>query len=629
VSGHKNIAVKSSRIVTPEGEVDGLILIDGGRIQQVTKRLDSGFQSEINESTVMDFGDLVVSPGVVDAHVHVNDPPRPGSDPWEGFESATAAAAAGGVTTIIDMPLNSIPVTTSFAALEQKRSAAAGNCHVDVGFYGGLVEGNRSELCSLIEQGVCGLKAFMCESGLAEFPAATELDLRAGLESLKSTGIPLLVHAELVDGRKVSDTSDSPNSYSRYANSRPPTFETAAIEMLIKLCREYRTPIHIVHLATAAALPMIKSAKEEGLPITVETCPHYLYFSESEIGDGQTMFKCAPPIRDEENRLALCEAVQSGLIETVGSDHSPCPAILKLIDEGDFENAWGGISGLQLSLPVLWTVGRRLGWTTDLMAQRLATRPAEIFGLADRKGKIAAGFDADLTVWDPDKTFVVRGENLHHRHPITPYEGRELYGVTAATFVRGKQVFRDDRLTRDRNGELLRPSKFVSACTARFLNGLDAQTLRGVLESCCASKTWIEGMTEGGPFRNDESLLSRGESNWQNAIESDWLEAFSAHPRIGDVESLREKYANTKRIAGGEQSGVDSADDETLNRLAAANDEYFEKFGFIFIVCATGKSANEMLEILESRLPNDRESELRIAAAEQLKITKIRIRKLV
>ncbi len=609
-------AIASSRVVTPEGEVKAAVVIEGSKIVDVIDR--AAVSPEI---PLTDFGGLVISPGVIDTHVHVNEP---GRTEWEGFETATAAAALGGVTTIIDMPLNSNPVTTTVAALSAKRNAAKGKCRVNVGFYGGLIPGNVAELEALIDEGVFGVKAFLCDSGLDEFPGVGEKELRLALETLRPSGLPLLAHAEIVGETPLMG---NPESYAEYAASRPETFETEAIDLLIKLCREFKTPVHIVHLAAASAIPSIENAKREGLPLTVETCPHYLYFVDHQIADGQTQFKCAPPIRDANNRKRLCLAVRSGLIETLGSDHSPCPPELKHLDVGDFAKAWGGIASLQLLLSATNTVARFFRWTPELLAQRLSKRPAEIFGLGDTKGQIKKGYDADLVVWDPQKSFVCDGRTLAHRHEVTPYDDCELFGVVNETYVLGKIVCRDGLLIGEPNGKVLRRNQPNSVVL--ILNQLPANDRRQVFESCCASPAWIEQMMSESIFRYDIELFRKAEDAFEGLGEEDLMEAFSAHPRIGNVESLRKKYANTKTIASGEQSGVNSASDAVLQRLAEANDEYFDKFGFIFIVCATGKSAQDMLDMLESRLPNDREIEMANAAVEQMEITKIRLRKLI
>lgn len=449
-ASNAKFAIVSSRVVTGGSTIPAAVVVQDDTIIDVVDSADlpDGIRIE-------DVGDLVVSPGLIDAHVHVNEP---GRTEWEGFESATSAAAAGGVTTIIDMPLNSSPVTTNAENLRLKREAATGKCHVDVGFYAGLVPGNEDQIEGLLQQGVMGVKAFLCDSGLDEFPAAGEAELRGALKKLAGTGVPLLAHAEIIPV-DFKTQIDDPASYIQYANSRPPKFELLAIELLIKLCREFDSPIHIVHLATAEALEMIKSAKQEGLKLSVETCPHYFYFCQSDISDGQTSYKCAPPIRDKDNRDRIVDAIANGLIETIGSDHSPCTPDLKSLptsqSPGDFTKAWGGIAGLQLTLPVTRTVGQQSGWSFEMMAERLSSRPADLFGLT-RKGRIEAGFAADLVVWDPDSAFVVAGKELFHRHPVTPYEGRELKGTVSRTFVSGKLVFDSGKLTTGYYGTLLK-----------------------------------------------------------------------------------------------------------------------------------------------------------------------------
>lgn len=617
----KRFAIRSSRVVTPTGERSAAIIIDNGMIVGVTSHHELP-----DDLDVIDCGDSVISPGVVDAHVHINEP---GRADWEGFETATAAAAAGGVTTLIDMPLNSSPVTTTLAALEEKRTAAEGKCRVDVGFYGGVVPGNEGDLQQLIDSGVFGLKAFMCDSGLDEFPASGEAELRSALATLKMSGVPLLVHAEII-----GDAPEPKNerSFKEFLLSRPAQFEVDAIELVTNLCKEFATPVHIVHLATKQALQLIGAAKKDGLPLTVETCPHYLHFCSNEIEDGATSFKCTPPIRDNVNRDELVAAVENGLIETIGSDHSPCPPDMKQLDTGNLSKAWGGIASLQLTLSVMSTLARQQNWSLALLSERLSQRPAEIFGLGGSKGRIENGYDADLVVWNPESKFTVYGKELHHRHHVTPYEGRELYGVVNQTFVRGNLVYdsnrnQDERLVGDPCGALLTRKPNIGIASALNCRSDDGKF--ALLESCCASKTWIERMIENKPCSDDEEVISRAKESWNDVSEGDLMEAFSAHPRIGDVDTLRAKYANTKALASGEQSGVDSADEAVLQRLAAANDEYFDKFGFIFIVCATGKTANEMLDLLEARLKNDRDTELKNAAAEQLKITIIRLRKLI
>ena len=483
-SSNASFAISSSRVITPRGQIAASIVIENGKIAQIVEGNDAP-----DEMSCISYGDLVISPGLVDAHVHINEP---GTD-WEGFATATKSAAAGGVTTLIDMPLNSLPVTTDVAAFDMKVDSSQGKLSVDVGFYGGVVPNNQAQIPWLLDQGVLGVKAFLCDSGLEQFPAAGELELRAALADLKTQGVPLLAHAEIETKVKTNETNDS-TSYQQYMRSRPPKFELTAIKLLIELCREYQTPVHIVHLATAEALPMIEAAKLAGLPLTVETCPHYLFFNAMNVDAGDTRFKCAPPIRDEANRSKLCDAVASGLIDTIGSDHSPCPPDLKELESGDFTKAWGGIAGLQLTLPASWTALQSHGVTFSDLAQRTSTRPAEVFGLADRKGKIEVGYDADLVVWNPKKQFLVSTAGLFHRHPVTPYESTQLQGTVEHTFLRGTQVFESKKLPQHSSpgGQLLFRSNARPNSVALFLDSLSEAKQTMALESCCASTAWVK-----------------------------------------------------------------------------------------------------------------------------------------
>jgi allantoinase len=396
-----------------------------------------------------DAGDAAVMPGVVDTHVHVNEP---GRTEWEGFDTATRAAAAGGVTTIVDMPLNSIPATTSVAGFDAKRRAAEGRCFVDVGFWGGVVPGNVSELQGLVAAGVLGFKCFLVPSGVDEFPAVTEADLRIAMPVLAALGVPLLVHAELpgpIDDatRQVAarlarwpGTAADARRYATYLATRPKQAENDAIALSIALCREYRVATHIVHLSSAEALTPLSHARADQCPITVETCPHYLTFAADEIPDGATAFKCAPPIRDQENRELLWSALAGGSIQMVASDHSPSPPALKQTGSGDFLRAWGGISSLQLSFAATWTGASARGCSLTQVAEWMCRAPARLAGF-DRKGAIEVGYDADLVVCNPEGEITVEGRSLMHRHPLTPYEGRVLRGVVERTYLAGRRIY--------------------------------------------------------------------------------------------------------------------------------------------------------------------------------------------
>jgi allantoinase len=434
--------LRSQRLVTPEGMRSGTLLFADGKIE----RLES---NEARYEGVLDVGDLTVSPGLVDCHVHINEP---GRTEWEGFATATQAAAAGGVTTLVDMPLNCIPVTTDAVALEQKLTACRGQLHVDVGFWGGVVPGNVEALAGLAEAGVLGCKAFMVHSGIDEFPNATESDLRRAMPVLKCLGLPLLAHAELDLG---APAFAAPQRYQSYLASRPCSWEDEAIRLLVRLCEETGCAVHIVHLSSASALPIVRAAKQRGLPLSAETCPHYLCLSAEEIPDGATHFKCAPPIRGSENREALWQALLDGVIDFVITDHSPCTPALKLQERGDFQAAWGGIASLSLGLASIWTEASRRGATPCMLARWMSEAPARFAGLGTRKGLLAPGHDADLVVWDPDESFVVERGDLHFRHKLSPYLGRTLRGRVHMSVLRGALVHRAGATLGEARGELL------------------------------------------------------------------------------------------------------------------------------------------------------------------------------
>jgi allantoinase len=398
----------------------------------------------------------LVMAGLVDTHVHINEP---GRTEWEGFASATRAAAAGGVTTLVDMPLNSIPPTTTVSGLEEKLAAARAKCSVDVGFWGGLVPGNTGELAGLAAAGVVGFKCFLIHSGVDEFPNVTENDLRIALPELTKLGALLIVHAEVPGPIDTAANADgAPESETKYATflaSRPRAAEDEAVALMINLCREFGTRVHIVHHSSADSLLLLREAKAAGLKITAETCPHYLVFAAEEIPDGATQFKCCPPIRERENREQLWNALESGVIDMIVSDHSPCPPEMKLPESGDFLQAWGGISSLQLRLPVVWTECKRRGFSLADVARWLSSAPASLVGLKARKGSIAVGYDADVVIWNPAKQFRVEGDSLHHRHKLTPYQDRVLAGVVEKTFLRGRKIYDSGEFIGERSGQLL------------------------------------------------------------------------------------------------------------------------------------------------------------------------------
>ena len=376
--------------------------------------------------------DEVLLPGLVDTHVHINEP---GRTEWEGFATATRAAAAGGVTTLIDMPLNSIPPTIDVAALEQKRDAARGNCHVDVGFWGGAVPGSLGRLRELHAAGVFGCKAFLVHSGVDEFPPLSGAQLAEAMKEVADFGGLLIVHAEAAE--LIGDARG--HDYQDFLAARPAAAELSAVHQVIDLARATGARVHVLHLATATALPELAAARADGVRVTVETCPHYLTFSADDIADGATEFKCCPPIRAATDREGLWAGLATGVIDAIVSDHSPAPAELKLAGDGDFGAAWGGIASLQLGLPISWTAARARGFGLAAVVEWMARGPADLVGLR-QKGRITVGADADLVAFAPDETFTVDPAALHHRHPITPYAGRELTGVVRRTWLRGVET---------------------------------------------------------------------------------------------------------------------------------------------------------------------------------------------
>ncbi|WP_219416704.1 allantoinase AllB [Pseudonocardia nigra] len=430
-----DLLVRAPRVITPDGERPGSVGVRDGRIVAV-EPFDPGPDTELAAREVVELGpDEVLLPGLVDSHVHVNDP---GRTEWEGFASATRAAAAGGVTTIVDMPLNSIPPTVDVAALDVKRKTASGQSHVDVGFWGGAVPGNLADLRGLHDAGVFGFKCFLLHSGVDEFGHLEPDELAAALRELRAFDGLMIVHAE--DAHAIDEAPHAHGRrYTDFLASRPRQAENTAIAQVIALARETGCRVHILHLSSADALPMIADARRDGVALTVETCPHYLSFTAEEIADGATQFKCCPPIREEDNRDALWEGLRAGLIDCVVSDHSPCTPELKRLDIGDFGAAWGGVASLQLGLPAVWTEARRRGFGLPDVVRWMAQRPAELTGLR-RKGRIAPGCDADLVAFAPDAEFVVDPAALHHRNPVTPYAGRTLGGVVRATWLRGGQI---------------------------------------------------------------------------------------------------------------------------------------------------------------------------------------------
>jgi allantoinase len=441
--------LRSRRVVTPEGERPAAVHIRDGTIAAV-----GGFDDVPPGVPAVEGGDAAVLPGLVDTHVHVNEP---GRTHWEGFATATRAAAAGGVTTLLDMPLNSIPPTTTAANLAAKRAVAEGQCWVDVGFWGGAVPDNAADLKALHDAGVFGFKAFLVDSGVGEFEYLDPTALAAVAAEMAVLGARLIVHAEVPEPIAAATAAlgrADPRRYATYLASRPPAAEEEAVAQLIELVRAHGIRVHVLHLSAAGALEPLRAARAEGLTITAETCPHYLALSAEDVADGATAHKCAPPVREAANRESLWAGLRGGTIDFVVSDHSPCPDDLKRPDDGNFLRAWGGISSLQLGLRVVWTEARRRGATLGDVARWMAEAPAGFAGL-EHKGCVEAGKDADLVLFDPDAESTVQRDELEHRHKVCPYLGKTLAGRVAATWVRGVRVQRDGHVAGDPAGRLL------------------------------------------------------------------------------------------------------------------------------------------------------------------------------
>lgn len=408
--------LSSTRVVLPTGTRAATVVLEGAKIAAV----------EPHGHADVDYGDLVLMPGLVDSHVHVNEP---GRTEWEGFATATRAARAGGITTIVDMPLNSLPPTTTVAALEEKQRHAHGDVHVEL--WGGVIPGNTGELRPMLERGARGFKCFLVHSGVDEFPNVNEEQLREAARELAGTNAPLLVHAELAE--HLHEPHGDPHEYATYLASRPNLAEDAAIELVLRVCRDTGARMHIVHLSSASAVSLLVRARNEGLPLTAETTPHYLHFAAERVPHGHTEYKCAPPIREQANRERLWRALAAGLIDLVVSDHSPCTPELK---RGDFMEGWGGIASLQFLLPILWTNARLRGHTIDDLARWSSAAPARLANLRT-KGAIEPGSDADLTIWSPEQSFTITEDLIRHRHKVTPYLGETLHGVVKQTWVGG------------------------------------------------------------------------------------------------------------------------------------------------------------------------------------------------
>jgi allantoinase len=435
-------AFLSNRVVTSQGTQPAALLVEDGKIRAICR------PSELPADTIFhDCSNDAILPGLVDTHVHIN---QPGRTEWEGFRTATRAAAAGGYTTLVDMPLNCLPETTTVAALKAKRAAAQGECFVDWAPWGGAVANNQEHIRPLARAGVRGFKCFLIYPGCDGFTMIDQQQLEAALPSIAESGLPLLVHAELAGPidlamEKLRDADW--RSYYTYLASRPDEAELQAIRLMIRLCRQYSFRLHIVHLSTALALDDLRAARAEGLPITVETCPHYLHFAAEDIPDGATLLKCAPPIRSRTNQNALWQALRDGTIDMVVTDHSPCLPEMKRTETGRFDLAWGGIASLSVALSAMHTDCHQRGFTLDHLARWMSSAPAALAGISNQAGSLEAGREANFILFDTEATHTVTADKLHYRHAISPYLGETLRGVVKATYLRGEPIYRTGTFT--------------------------------------------------------------------------------------------------------------------------------------------------------------------------------------
>jgi allantoinase len=441
----------SKRIVTPQGTRPGALLVEDEKIRAICN------PSEIPaDAVVHDCGDDALLPGLVDTHVHIN---QPGRTEWEGFRTGTRAAAAGGYTTLVDMPLNCLPETTTVDALEQKRSAAQDKCFIDWAPWGGAVADNQQHILPLARAGVLGFKCFLIYPGCDGFTMIDQQQLEAALPFITESRLPLLVHAELagpIDAATQSLHDADWRRYATYLASRPDQAELEAIRLMIRLCRQYGFRLHIVHLSTALALDELRAARAEGLPVTVETCPHYLHFAAEEIANGATLLKCAPPIRGKENQQQLWSGLRDGIIDMIATDHSPCPPAMKGEEPGRFDLAWGGIASLSVALSVIHTECRQRGFTLDEIVRWMSSAPATLAGMGHRAGALTSGREANFIIFDSEAEFTVTPDRLHYRHPISPYLNQTLRGTVIATYLRGEAVYREGTFAQTPSGREVR-----------------------------------------------------------------------------------------------------------------------------------------------------------------------------
>lgn len=446
--GSEVVAVRSDKVVLDDTISPAEIVICNGKIVDI---LPKRSWVRPRGEKVLDVGDLVVMPGIIDPHVHIYEP---GHLTCEGFASVTKAAAAGGITTIVDMPLYSCPPTTTLAGLDSKLLSAKGQCHIDVAFWGGIIPGNQAELLPMLKAGVPGFQCFLMATGVEDFPHICLQDLHVAIQELQNTECVLLFHAEQEPNQWTPVLEDA-TEYSTFLDSHPATMEVEATRTIAELCLQYKVPCHIIHLSSAQALNIIKDARQKGAPITVETTHHYLSLSSECIPPGGTYYKCCPPIREKSNQEQLWAALQKGQIDMVVSAHTQCSPEMRDLSNGDFFKAQGGIASLQFGLPLFWTSAKPRGFSLHDLVRLMCKNPAVLSRLEDRKGSLGPGMDADLVIWNPEKEFEVNKDIIHHKHKLTPYLGFQLQGEVFATLVRGRMAYLNGKFAPKPHGDLL------------------------------------------------------------------------------------------------------------------------------------------------------------------------------
>ncbi|EGC31950.1 hypothetical protein DICPUDRAFT_57406 [Dictyostelium purpureum] len=637
-----NNSIKEASVLVRNGIICGIKEYN----YEPTEEFDLLISKELSENK-----DIVIMGGLVDSHVHVNEP---GRTEWEGFVCATSAAAAGGVTTIIDMPLNSSPVTTSLDSLNKKIEAMKDKLRVDVGLLGGIVPGNSNEIKRMVlEGGVVGFKSFLVHSGIDEFPHVQETDIQEAMEIMKSLAVEeggrdvvMMFHAEIGEPiekatAKLIEENADPRKYNTFLQSRPREAENIAINMILELSKKNNVRTHIVHLSSSDILDTLDNAiHKEKIPITAETTFHYLYFVSEKVPDGETLYKCCPPVREEENKELLWQALQRGTINIIVSDHSPCTLELKLVEEGDFMKAWGGISSLQLGLPIIWTEAKKRDIPIHNLSKWMSDEPARLVGLNDRKGSIKIGRDADFVVWNPKEEFVVDQDKLMVKNKHSPYHQQRLFGIIYETILRGDSIFKKDqeRITKVTGQRLIQtkihtnptyPKPFLP--TIELLNSLDEPEFFNCIHLLFeAAPPLATRLYAKKPFRSYQELINEAESIIGSLGDEDKIVVINAHPRIGlNPAEIKKTSSISFREQGLENEKIDERVIEIYSTLKTLNEQYEKQFGFKFVEFVNGRSKEQIIPVLRERLNNSKDQELKTGLKAMTDISNARLSKLI